>query len=86
MERTGRVRFHDKYVCCRVHVKVIGVTQGFERVGSGRVKDAVFQVLDKRDGDVANDAAFPEAFAPRDGREHGFDSIGGVQIPPGGHS
>ena len=53
-------------------MEVFRVTCGSERVRDGRASDAVPDGGYERDGDVAHDASFPIAFAPRDGGERGL--------------
>ena len=53
-------------------MEVFRVTCGSERVRDGRASDAVPDLGYERDGDVAHDASFPVAFAPRDGGERGL--------------
>jgi len=63
---------------CRARVEVFRVARGSERVRDGCASDAVPEVGDERDGDVAHDASFPVAFAPRDGGERGLSrGVGG---------
>ena len=56
-------------------MEVFRVTCGSERVRDGRAGDAVPDVGYERDGDVAHDASFPVAFAPRDGGERGLEQF-----------
>ena len=72
MEITSSVGLHKKDLRCRARVEVFRVTCGSERVRDGRASDAVPDGGYERDGDVAHDASFPIAFAPRDGGERGL--------------
>ena len=72
MEIASSVGLHKKDLRCRARVEVFRVTCGSERVRDGRASDAVPDGGYERDGDVAHDASFPIAFAPRDGGERGL--------------
>ena len=72
MEIASCVGLHKKDLRCRARVEVFRVTCGSERVRDGRASDAVPDGGYERDGDVAHDASFPIAFAPRDGGERGL--------------
>ena len=72
VEVACRVGLHEEDLRCRARVEVFRVTCGSQRVRDGRACNAVPEVGDERDGDVAHDASFPVAFAPRDGGERGL--------------
>jgi hypothetical protein len=72
VEIASSVGLHKKDLRCRARVEVFRVTCGSERVRDGRASDAVPDGGYERDGDVAHDASFPIAFAPRDGGERGL--------------
>ena len=78
MEIASSVGLHKKDLRCRARVEVYRVTCGSERVRDGRASDAVPDGGYECDGDVAHDASFPIAFAPRDGGDRGLSrGIGG---------